>query len=145
MNYTNDQIAKRIQKAKIDKANLTHISGKESLTTEDKFKIGLCRHFVQYLNDERIRVTDLSLQTKIPKTRLSEITNYKIQKYTVDQLFKYLRLLAEISPRVNEYLNFLEQAVEIPAMKVSETKRLTKGLKEISTMRSESPKFHAWA
>jgi predicted XRE-type DNA-binding protein len=144
MNYTNDEILKRIEKAKKESAKLTHITNKASLSTEDKFKIGLCRHFVQYINEERIKVSELSEQTNIPKTRLSEITNYKITKFTVDQLFKYLAILGSISPRVKEYMNFLEQAIEVPALKVSDTKKLTKGLKEITTMRSDSPKLHAW-
>lgn len=144
MSYTNEEISKRIEKAKKESSKLTHITNKEELSTEDKFKIGLCRHFVQYLNEERMRVTELSAKTDIPKTRLSEITNYKINKFTVDQLFKYLTILASISPRMKEYVNFLEQAVEVPALKVSDTKKLTKGLKEITTLKSESPKLHAW-
>lgn len=145
MNYSNEEIAKRIEKAKKDSARLTHITNKEELTTEDKFKIGLCRHFVQFLNEERMKVTELSAKTEIPKTRLSEITNYKINKFTVDQLFKYLAILATHSPRLKEYLNFLEQAVEVPALRVSDTKKLTKGLKEITNLKSESPKLLAWA
>jgi len=145
MSYTNEEISKRIEKAKKNSAKLTHITNKEDLSTEDKFKIGLCRHFVQYLNEERIRVSELCAKTEIPKTRLSEITNYKISKFTVDQLFKYLAVLASISPRVKEYMNFLEQAVEVPALKVSDTKKLTKGLKEVTAMKSDSPKLHAWA
>lgn len=144
MNYSNEEILKRIEEAKRNSAKLTHITTKTSLTTEDKFKIGLCKHFVQYLNEEKMKLTELSEITDIPKTRLSEITNYKINKFKVDQLLKYLSLLADHSPRVKEYLNFLEQAIEVPALKVSETKKLTRGLKEVIQLGSESPRLLAW-
>jgi predicted XRE-type DNA-binding protein len=144
MNYSNDEILKRIEEAKRDNAKLTHITSKSALSTEDKFKIGLCKHFVQFLNEEKMRLTELSDLTDIPKTRLSEITNYKINKFKVDQLLKYLSILADHSPRVKEYLNFLEQAIEVPALKVSETKKLTRGLKEVIQMGGESPRLLAW-
>lgn len=144
MNYSNKEILKRIEEAKRDSGKLTHITDKVSLSTEDKFKIGLCKHFVQFLNEEKVKLTALSELTGIPKTRLSEITNYKIKKFKVDQLLKYLSVLAGHSPRVKEYLNFLEQAIEVPALKVSETKKLTRGLKEVIQMGSESPRLLAW-
>ncbi len=49
----------------------------------------------------------------VPIQRLSEITNYKINKYTVDQLIENLSLLAEHDAQIREYLVFLEQATEL--------------------------------
>ena len=144
MDYANEEILKRIRKAKDNKSKLTHITDMSTLSTEDKIKISFCKHFVQYSNEKRVRLKDVSTLTKIPTSRLSEITNYKIKKFTVDQLIKYLIILAEHAPRVREYLNFIEQAVEVPALKVSETRKLTRGLKEVVEQGSKSALLHVY-
>ena len=48
MKYTNSDLIKRIEKATKDKKKLTHVTGKSQLSTEDKIKLSLCKHFVQY-------------------------------------------------------------------------------------------------
>jgi len=143
MDYTNDELLKRIEKAAKNKSKLTHITDKSTLSTEDKMKLSLCKHFVQYANEKRMKATDLSKLTKIPTSRISEITNYKIKKYSVDQLIKYLNVLAEHAPRIREYLLFIEQAIEVPTLKVTETRKLTKGLREVSELGSRSSFLHA--
>ena len=132
MDYTNEELVKIFEKAKANKKKLTHLTDKTALSTEEKMKISLCKHFVKYANENRMKVKDLSQLTSIPTSRISEMTNYKIDKFTVDQLVKNLGILAEHAPRIREYLLFLEQAVEIPAFKVTETRKLTKGLKAIN-------------
>src|SRR4051812_44745384 len=84
-----------IEKAKRDRKKLTHITDKSKLSTQDIVKLGLCRHFVQFAVTRRMKLSDISEMIDIPVTRLSEITNYKITKFTVDQLLKNLSLLAE--------------------------------------------------
>lgn len=138
MNYSNDEILRRINKAKNNKNMMTHISNKSLLTIEEKMKISLCKHFVQFVNENKMKIKDLSELTKIPTSRISEINNYKIKKFTLDQLIKYLDILANHSPKVREYLNFIGQAVEVPTLKVSESKRLTKGLKEVVALGAQS-------
>jgi predicted XRE-type DNA-binding protein len=125
-------VLKRIEKANKDKKKLTHISSKKDLSTEDKFKIGLCRHFVQFINAKKMKLKDLSTLTEIPVTRLSEITNYKIKKFTVDQLLKHLTLLASHDSAVRANLSFLEEAVKLPLLKTTETNKLTKKIKDAS-------------
>ncbi len=132
MNYTNEEIIKRIEKAKANKKKLTHVTDKKALSTEDKMKISLCKHFVQYANEKKMKAKELSEIIKIPTSRISEINNYKIDKFTVDQLIKNMRILSDHAPRIREYLLFIEQAVEIPAFKVTETRKLTKSLKSIA-------------
>jgi len=143
MDYTNEEILKRIERAKKNKKKLTHITDKSMLSTEDKMKIGLCKHFVQFANEKRMNLSEISKMSKIPISRLSEITNYKINKFTVDQLIKNLNILAEDAPRIREYLLFLEQAVDVPTLKVTETRKLTRGLREVAELGSKSAFLYA--
>ncbi len=130
MKYTNEQLIKIEEKAKKNKKLLTHITNKAKLSTEDRFKLGLCRHFVQYLVMKKLKLKQLAKLIDIPVTRLSEITNYKINKFKVDQLLKNLSILGEHDAEIKEYLIFLNQAVDLPALPVAATKRLTRDIKE---------------
>ena len=56
-------------------------------------------------------------------TRLSEITNYKIQNFKVSQLLKYLSVLAQHDSHVRNHVEFLEQAFALPMLKTSEIGR----------------------
>jgi predicted XRE-type DNA-binding protein len=143
MNYTNEEMLKRIEKAKRNRKKLTHITDKSMLSTEDKMKISLCKHFVQYANDKKMKLSEMSKMSRIPTSRLSEITNYKINKFTVDQLIKNLNILAEDAPRIREYLLFIEQAVDVPTLKVTETRKLTRGLREVTELGSKSAFLYA--
>lgn len=119
-------------KAKAKKRQLTTISDKSQLTTEDKFKISLCKFFVQYLNEHKMKPMDLYKQTGIEKSRISEILHYKITKFTIDKLLGWLNVLAEYSPKIKMHLNFLEEAMSMPIMTVQKTRKLTKDIKRIS-------------
>ena len=130
MNYSNKEIIKRIEKAKRHKKLLTHITDKSKLSTEDKMKLSLCKHFVQFAHSKKLKLKEVADMIDVPIQRLSEITNYKINKYTVDQLIKNLSLLAEHDAQIREYLVFLEQAAELPALTVNETKRLIKDIRD---------------
>lgn len=132
MKHENDDIIKRVEKAKKLQKKLTHITDKATLSTEDKMKLGLCKHFVQFALIKRLKLKAISDITHIPITRLSEITNYKIKKFTVDQLIKHLTTLAKHDAQIREFLIFLEQAAELPMLKVWETKKLTKGIRKAS-------------
>ena len=131
MSMTNDEVLKLIDEAKKNKSKLAHITDKKELSTHDKFKISLCKLFVQFMNEKKMTGTELSKLTKIPNSRISEITHYKIKLVTVDQLLKYLSILADHSPKIREHLHVLEQALDIPLLKVSTAKKLTKELKTI--------------
>lgn len=129
MNYSNQEIIKRIKWAEKNTDKLTHLTDKNLLSTEDRLKIGLCKHFVHFANSRRILVKEISDMTGIPKTRLSEITNYKIKKFTVDKLIQYLTILAGFDSSIAAYLVLLEDAAGLPMMKVSETKKLSKSIR----------------
>lgn len=126
MKYTNDEIIKRVDRAIKNSKKLTHITDKSSLSTQDKIKLSLCKHFVQYAVENRLKLKEFSLICKLEEPRLSEIMNYKINKFSVDQLLKNISVLAEKDARVREYLNLFEQVAEMPTMKVVDTKKISK-------------------
>lgn len=132
MKYSNSDVLKRVQSAKRDKKNLTHITDKSTLSTEDRMKIGLCKHFVQFLNRNKVLLKDVAKKTGIPITRLSEITNYKINLYTVDKLVQHLAILGKHDSEIKEYLILLENAAEVPVLKIKETRKLARNLREAS-------------
>jgi predicted XRE-type DNA-binding protein len=134
----NNEMIKIISEAekKARKKQLTHISNKESLSTEDKFKISLCAHFVQYLVENRLKPTELHKKTGIEKTRLSEILHYKINNFTIDKLLVFLNVLAEHSSKIREHVHFLEATMNMPVMTVRESRALTKSLKKVYSPRS---------
>jgi predicted XRE-type DNA-binding protein len=129
---SNKDLIKRIKKAESNKKNLTHITDKSDLSLEDKMKISLCKFFVQFAHTKKMKMSTLSQLTEIPKTRLSEITNYKIQNFKVSQLLKYLSVLAEHDSHVKNHVELLVQAFALPMLKASETKKLTKSIKASS-------------
>lgn len=130
MNYSNKEIIKRVEKARRHRKQLTHITNKSKLSTEDKMKLSLCKHFVQFANSKKLKLKEVAEMIDVPIQRLSEITNYKINKYTVDQLIKNLSLLGEHDAQIREYLVFLEHAAGLPTLSVMETKRLTRDIRE---------------
>lgn len=139
MSLTNQEVLDLVKNAKRNIKDLTHISNKADLTFEDKVKISLCKHFVKYMNEKRISLTALSSELKLPKSRVSEIVNYKIKKFTLQKLMLNMFKLAELSPKTREFLAFIEGAFEVPQMNVNDTKKLTKQMKDIKIHGSQSP------
>lgn len=132
MKISNSEILKLEKLAKKNKKNLTHITDKSKLSTEDKFKLGLCKHFVQFAVTKRLKAAEVANLISIPATRMSEITNYKIDKFTVDKLLNHLSSLAEHDLQIKEYLSCLILAVEMPVPKVSASRKLVRDIKEAS-------------
>lgn len=128
--YTNEQILKLEENVKKNKKNLTHITDKSNLSAQDVVKLGLCKHFVQFSISKKMKSKDIAKLVGEPPSRMSEIINYKISKFTVDQLLKFLSALAEHDAQIKEYLIFFGKAAELPALSVAATKRLTRDLKE---------------
>ncbi len=124
MSYKNEDVLERIKDSK--KSKLPHITGKSSLSIEDRVKVSLCKHFVCFANEKKMKSKDLSDLTGISTGLLSEITNYQIKKFSIDILLKNLTILGAHSPRIREYLVFIEKAIKTPALKVTETRKLIK-------------------
>ncbi len=133
MNTANKDINDFIKKAQKKSSSLVHITDKSKLSTQERFKLSLCKLFVHFMNEKKLTATELSKMTKIPNSRISEISNYKIKLVTIDQLLKYLTILGEHSPKIREHLSLLEQALELPVLKVSTAKKFAKSLKSINS------------
>lgn len=119
-------------KKRLKRGEVSSITDKTQLTTEDKIKMSLCKLFVQYLNRNNMKPSEFSKLTKIEKTRVSEIINYKVKKFKIDQLVKNLEILSTFSPEVKQHLAYLEQAMDLPVIKVVKSKQLTNSIKKIS-------------
>lgn len=122
MTYTNKKLSQIEESARKRSKKLTHITNKNKFSVEDKIKFGLCQHFVQYLVTKDIPLKKLAEMVDAPVTRMSEITNYKFQKFTVDKLIKYLCKLAEHDNATRAYLRVFRMVAEmrIPTVKQSE-------------------------
>jgi predicted XRE-type DNA-binding protein len=119
-------------KLKAKKRQLATITDKTHLTTEDKFKISICKFFVQYLNENKMKPIDLHKQTGIEKSRISEIVHYKITKFTIDKLLNWLHILSEHSPKIRGHLLLIEETLNVPMLSVKESKELTRTIRKIS-------------
>ncbi len=138
MKYSNEELLKRIDHAKKNYKNLTHITDKTSLNTEDKMKIALCKHFVQFKNEKRLPLKEMSELTNIPSSRLSNIINYKINNFTLDKLIHNLSILAEHDTKIRAYLEYAGQVFEVPTLKVGPIKKLTRNIKDVAEKGSAS-------
>lgn len=132
MKLSNEQLIKIEENAKKNKKKLTLISDKTNLTADDRFKMGLCKQFVRFTVINKMKLKDVASLTGVPITRMSEITNYKISKFSVDQLLRNLSALSEHDAQIRAYIELLESVAEMPAPKVATSKRLSKGIKEAS-------------
>ncbi len=131
MTISNKEMIKIIEKAKKNKKKLTHITDKSKLSTEDKVKLGLCKHFVQFSITKKVKPKDLAKMIGIPFPRISEIINYKINYFTVDKLLNNLALLAKHDAEVRENLRFFEKIAELPTLKVTAIKKLSKNVNDV--------------
>lgn len=130
MKYTNKQISEIEESAKKRSKDLVHITDKKKFSTEDRIKFGICQHFVQYLVANQMSPTKMSGLLGIEKTRLSEITNYKFQKFTVGKLLSYLEMLAEHDDATRAYLRVFSKVAEMKVPSVSQSKKLYKAVEK---------------
>jgi predicted XRE-type DNA-binding protein len=97
-------------------------------TYEKKIKWALCGLFVRYMIKSNISLTRLSLILEIPKTRMSDFKNYKLERYTIDKILFYVNKLAEIDPPTREHLNLMLIVLRSPVRSVKDSKKLEKEL-----------------
>ncbi len=132
MKHSNEAVIKMVEQATRRKKKLTHITEKSKLSTQDLVKLGLCRHFVQFTVSKGLKLKQVAKMISMPIPRVSEIINYKISKFTVDQLLKNLSALGEHDREIKEFLVFFSQAAELPTLAVGKTRQLTRDLKDAS-------------
>jgi predicted XRE-type DNA-binding protein len=100
----------------------------KNASLEDKMKYSLCKLFVRFIVKNEVKAVELSEMLKLPKTRISDITNYKTEKYTVDRLLSYAWKLAEADAPTREHLHLMFEVLSGPVRSVKETKKIEKEL-----------------
>lgn len=103
---------------------------KEDAPLDERLKHALCRLFVMYINKKGIRSTDLKDLLGIPKTRLSDLENYKTKSYSLDRLLRYAEKLASIDPQTREHLHLMMTVVAGPVRTVSNARKISQELKK---------------
>lgn len=117
------------QKAK--RGEIPELLSKEA-SFEEKMKYFLCKLFVRYVVKNQIKAVELATILKLPKTRISDIMNYKTNKYTVDRLLSYAWKLAEADPPTREHLHLMFEVLSGPVRSVKETKKIEKELRRFA-------------
>lgn len=97
---------------------------------EERMKYSLCKLFVRFVIKNKIKAIELAKLIKLPKTRISDILNYKTEKYTVDRLLGYAWKLAEQDPPTREHLHLMFEFLSGPVRSVKETKKIEKELQK---------------
>ncbi len=65
----------------------------KNATYVDRLKYDLCKRIIAYVRVHRVTQVELADKLGIDPARVSEITNYKIEKFTIDTLLTYNRSL----------------------------------------------------
>ena len=117
-----DQVEKKAKLGKIPMAL------PKDASLEEKMKYSLCKLFVRFIVKNDILAVDLSEMLKLPKTRISDIMNYKTEKYTVDRLLSYAWKLAEVDAPTKEHLQLMYEVLSGPVRSVKETKKIEREL-----------------
>ena len=93
---TNEEILNVLEE--LENQTPTFVLEKEA-PLEEQMKHALCKLFVMYMHRKKVKASELKNILKIPKTRISDIVNYKTNNYTIDRLLSYAKKLSEIDPQ----------------------------------------------
>jgi predicted XRE-type DNA-binding protein len=102
----------------------------ENANLEERMKYSLCKLFVQYVIKKKLKAVELASLLKLPKTRISDILNYKTSSYTVDRLLSYARKLSEVDAPTKEHLHLMFEILSGPVRPVRITKKMEKELQK---------------
>jgi predicted XRE-type DNA-binding protein len=100
----------------------------KNASLEEQMKYSLCKLFVRFIVKNKVKATDLAKLLKLPKTRISDILNYKTEKYTVDRLLSYSWKLAQEDAPTREHLQLMFEVLKGPVRSVKETKKIGREL-----------------
>ena len=117
-----EKVEKEAKKGKIPKLL------SEDASFDERMKFSLCKLFVRFVLKSGKKAARLSQLIHIPKTRLSDILNYKTGSYSVDRLLNFAMKLAEIDPPTKEHLNLMFEILNSPVRSVRESKQMEKKL-----------------
>lgn len=65
----------------------------KNATYPERIKYELCKHVIAHVRSHRMTQIELAHKFGIDPARVSEIVNYKIDKFTIDTLLTYNRVL----------------------------------------------------
>jgi predicted XRE-type DNA-binding protein len=97
---------------------------------EERMKYSLCKLFVRFVVKNGLKAVELSEMLELPKTRVSDLMNYKTDKYTVDRLLSYAWKLAEADAPTKEHLHLMFEVLSGPVRSVKDTKKIEKELQK---------------
>ncbi len=119
-----DQVEKEAKRGNIPKTLAKDAS------FEAQMKYSLCKLFVRFVVKNGIKAVELAEMLELPKTRVSDIMNYKTDKYTVDRLLSYAWKLAEADAPTREHLHLMFELLSGPVRSVKDTKKIEKELQK---------------
>lgn len=79
-------------RAKLEKKKASYMLAPDACAA-DKAKYDICRHIILYIHQKGITQRKLANILNVPETRVSEIVNYNIWKFTIDRLLAYYEIL----------------------------------------------------
>lgn len=104
---TKDEIAlDKVVKSKIKHEKFGSIGLPPDATEIDKMKFSIARDIIFFKMKSEISQSDIAKMIGVSKSRISEILHYRLAKYSLDTLIKYLFALKghvkEIDKRIEE-------------------------------------------
>ena len=97
---------------------------------EERMKYSLCKLFVRFVVKNGLKSVELAEMLELPKTRVSDLMNYKTDKYTVDRLLSYAWKLAEADAPTKEHLHLMFEVLSGPVRSVKNAKKIEKELQK---------------
>jgi predicted XRE-type DNA-binding protein len=97
---------------------------------EERMKYSLCKLFVRFVVKNGLKAVELAEMLELPKTRVSDLMNYKTDKYTVDRLLSYAWKLAEADAPTKEHLHLMFEVLSGPVRSVKNAKKIEKELQK---------------
>jgi predicted XRE-type DNA-binding protein len=117
-----EKVEKKAKKGEIPKLLPKNVS------FDDRMKFSLCKLFVRFVLKSGKKAAKLSELIQVPKTRLSDILNYKTESYSVDRLLSFANKLADIDPPTKEHLNLMFEILDSPVRSVKQSRQIEKKL-----------------
>lgn len=93
---TERQIKKALVKLEKQEGSIALPSNADAIV---KTKFEICEQFIKYIYKNKITQTELASLLGISKARVSEICNYRVERYTIDKLLDYY---TRINPKIGK-------------------------------------------
>lgn len=84
------QIKKVLKKIESKQSTIAIPTNADAIT---KTKFEICKQIIKYMIKNKLSQNELAAKLLISKARVSEICNYRIERYTIDKLLEYYTIL----------------------------------------------------